>query len=152
MRWLLLLVFLVSATPGLCASANPAAIVRQIYIHMAADDHYDPPETVFTPRLAKLFADDRADGQGGVARLEVSVWTNSQDVDHLRPSAVSEQGDAFRKGRKIVTATISDFGKRQSVTFYFEQQNGRWLIDDIRWHGADGWVLSLLLKYGDGLR
>lgn len=152
MRWLLLVAFVVSATPGICSSDNPVGIVQQIYARLAADQKYDPSDASFTPRTAKLFADDRTDGKGGIARLDFSVWTNSQDIDHLRLIRVAEQGDAFRKDRKIVTATISNFGKPSVVTFYFDRQNGRWLVDDIYWHGTDGWVLSLLLKYGDFVR
>jgi hypothetical protein len=89
---------------------------------------------------------------GGIGRLDFSVWTNAQDVDDLRLTGIAEKGDAFRKNRKIVTATISNFCRHSVVTFYFEQQNGRWLIDDIYWHGTDGWVLSLQLKYSDFVR
>ncbi len=130
--------------------ADPEQFVRDVYAKFQKDpDNYTEPNDVYTPRLAALFAADRADGEkgGGVGRLDWDAWVNGQAVN-LRDIAVSSRKDEFRSDRRIVTATMTNFGKPARVYFYFERLNGRWLIDDIRWPGPDGWTLSLVLKYG----
>lgn len=148
-RILAALVFVVFSTPAFAVANDPKAIVLDIYALIKANNEYDPPNTVFTPRLAKLLADDTADAKGEVGRLDVSVWLNAQD-SQLGPVTVTEaKTDDFRKDRQTVVAKVTDFGKVQTVVFYFEKIGGKWLVDDIRWTGKDGWVLSLLLKYSD---
>ena len=127
---------------------SPAAIVRDIYAHIKASDAYEPPKTIYTPRLAKLLADDTADAKGEVGRLDGSIWLNAQDFK-LGGVTTSARTDEFRKERQIVTAKVINFGAPETALFFFERQNGRWLLDDVRWTGKHGWTLSLLLKYGD---
>ena len=40
-------------------------------------------------------------------------------------------------------------GEAKELRFYFEKKAGRWLIDDVRIIGPNGWTLSTVLKYGD---
>ncbi len=143
-------VFLATGARAATAISDPATFVRGVYASFQKDpDNYTEPDDVYTPRLAALFAADRADGEkgGGVGRLDWDAWVNGQAVN-LKDVTVSARKDEFRSDRVIVTATMTNFGKPARVYFYFERMNGRWLIDDIRWPGPDGWTLSLVLKYG----
>jgi hypothetical protein len=137
---------LASAAAG--AASDPEGIVRDIYARIKANDAYDPPHSIYTPRLAKLLADDAADAKGEVGRLDGSIWFNAQDFK-FGGLSTSVRSDEFRKDREIVTAKVINFGAPETALFFFERDNGRWLLDDVRWTGKHGWTLSLLLKYGD---
>jgi hypothetical protein len=137
------------ATPSFAADANsPIGIILGLYAHMEKDQNFNPPDSVLTPRLAALIKGDEQDAKGEVGRLDVNFWVNGQDSQLGKVTAKAKTDD-FRKDRQIVTATMMDFGKPQTVVFYFEKIGGKWLIDDVRWTGKDGWVLSLVVKYGD---
>jgi hypothetical protein len=147
-RVLAVLAFVIFATPAFAVANDPKAIILDVYSHLRANAEYDPPPSLLTPRLAKLIADDTADAKGDEGRLDVDMWVNAQDLQ-LGPVTVTSKADEFRKDRQIVTAKVTDFGKVETVVYYFEQIGGKWLIDDIRWTGTNGWTLSLVLKYGD---
>ena len=123
-------------TLALAGPKDPAGIIRDIYKTIGAHESYEPPRDIYTPRLAKLFADDAADAKGEVGRLDGSIWFNAQDFKYGGVS-VSGRSDEFRKDRQIVTAKVINFGKPETAVFYFERQNGRWLIDDLQWTGKD---------------
>jgi hypothetical protein len=147
-RILIVLAFVIFATPAFAVANDPKAIIQDVYTHLRANNDYDPPTSLLTPRLAKLIADDTADAKGEEGRLGVNMWINGQD-SQLGPTTVTSKPDDFRKDRQTVTAKVMDFGKPTTVVFYFEQIGGKWLIDDLRWTGKDGWTLSLVLKWGD---
>ena len=146
----LAMLLLAFGTPALAAPANdPKAIVTAMYAQMVKTKDYNLPDGTYTARLAKLFADDTADGGrgGGVGRLDWDPWVNGQDFE-IKDVKVTARADEFRKDRQIVEVNMIDFGKPMRVYFYFERVAGGWQIDDIRWPGKDGWTLSLVLKYG----
>jgi hypothetical protein len=147
-RILAVLAFVIFATPAFAVANDPKAVVLDVYANLKKMDSYEPPKTIYTPRLAKLIADDTADANGEVGRLDVDMWVNGQDFQ-IGPVTVTSKADEYRKDRQIVTAKVTDFGKVETVVYYFEQVGGKWLIDDLRWTGKDGWTLSLVLKYGD---
>ncbi|HEY2071197.1 MAG TPA: DUF3828 domain-containing protein [Rhizomicrobium sp.] len=138
------------ATPALAADASsPKAIILDVYAHIQKNVEFDPPNSLLTPRLAGLIAGDTADAKGEVGRLDVDFWINGQD-GKITKVAAKARPDDLRADRQVVTVTMDNFGKPQTAIFYFEKQGGKWLIDDVRWTGKDGWVLSLAAKYGDG--
>lgn len=147
-RILAIVAFVLFATPAFAVANDPKAIVLDVYNHIRTNDAYDPPKTIYTPRLAKLLADDVTDAKGDEGRLDVDMWFNGQDFK-LGAVTVTSKFDELRKDRQIVTAKVMNFGKPETVALYFEQIGGQWLLDDLRWTGKDGWTLSLVLKYGD---
>lgn len=141
---------LIPVVPSFALAANdPAAIVKDIYAHIKASESYDPPNSVFTPRIQKLIKDDQTDAKGEVGRLDTSIWVNAQDTVAIDKLIVTAKLDDFRKDRQTVTAKIVNKDYPETAVFYFEKQNGKWLIDDVRWTGKNGWVLSLILKWSD---
>ena len=128
---------------------DPAAIVKNIYTHIKSSDSYNPPNSVFTPRIQKLIKDDETDAKGEVGRLDTNIWVNAQDTVAIDKLIVTAKPDDFRKDRQTVTAKIVNKDSPETAVFYFEKQNGKWLIDDVRWTGKNGWVLSLILKWSD---
>lgn len=128
---------------------QPKAIVQGIYDQIVKTTTFTVPSGIYSPRIQKLFADDRSDGEkgGGVGRLDWDAWVNGQDME-IKDVIVTSREDEFRNDREIVRVNMLNFGKPATVYFYFEQVKGHWQIDDIRWPGPDGWTLSLVLKYG----
>ncbi|HEX4534650.1 MAG TPA: hypothetical protein VH000_10495 [Rhizomicrobium sp.] len=140
---------------GFAASAvaapadEPKAVIQSMYDQMIKTTTFTLPDNIYSPRIQKLFADDKADGikGGGVGRLDWDAWVNGQDFE-IKSAVVSSRKDEFRNDREIVQVHMINFGKPATVYFYFEHVKGHWQIDDIRWPGPDGWTLSLVLKYG----
>jgi hypothetical protein len=122
-RILAVLAFVIFATPAFAMANDPKAIIQDVYTHLRANNDYDPPTSLLTPRLAKLIADDTADAKGEEGRLGVNMWINGQD-SQLGPATVTSKPDDFRKDRQTVTAKVMDFGRPTIVVFYFEQIGG----------------------------
>ena len=144
------LVFTISCAHAATKIDDPEKFVRATYAAFVKDpDNYSEPDDIYTPRLQQLFAADRADGGkgGGVGRLDWDAWVNGQ-ATVISDVTVTSRKDEFRDDRRIVQAVMMNDHKPARVYFYFERVGGRWLIDDIRWPGPDGWTLSLVLKYG----
>lgn len=137
------------STTAVAAPNDPASIIKDIYTHIKASDRYDPPDSVFTPRIQKLIKDDETDAKGEVGRLDINIWVNAQDTVAIDKLIVTAKTDDFRKDRQTVIAQIVNKDYPETAVFYFEKQNGKWLIDDVRWTGKNGWVLSLTLKWSD---
>ena len=135
---------------------DPVAWVRAAYAasddqsHGLSADSYSK-ESVFSPRLRALFADDEGYAGGEVGRLDFNPFTGAQD-DDIKQVAVEANEVDGAPDRKVVVARFQNMDTRQSITYYFERIGGRWYIDDIvgRAIGKDeaGWALSLILKYG----
>jgi hypothetical protein len=129
---------------------DPEKFIRGVYANFVKDpNNYTEPGDAYSPRIAQLFAADSADGTkgGGVGRLDWDAWVNGQATS-IKDVTVTSRKDEFRDDRRVVQVTMTSFDKPAKVYFYFERVAGRWLIDDIRWPGPDGWTLSLVLKYG----
>lgn len=140
--------------PAYAAPANdPAAIIKSLYANILASEkantNYEPPNSVFTPRIQKLIKDDETDAKGEVGRLDTNIWVNAQDTVAIDKLIVTAKPDDFRKDRQTVTAKIINKDNPETTVFYFEKVDGKWLIDDVRWTGKNGWVLSLILKWSD---
>ena len=144
--------FVMLAAPAFAAApaapSDPVAIINAIYAHIKSNGDWRPKDgDVLTPRLAGLIAADATDAKGEVGRLDSDYWTNSQDTVDVSHIKVGGHVDDFRKDRETVTLTILGKDSPGTADFYFQKQNGKWLIDDVRWEGKNGWVLSLLLQY-----
>lgn len=158
MRVLLAFAFTVLAVPAFAAAAPAAApaagsdpamtIIKTIYAHIKSNGDWRPKDgEVLTPRLAGLIAADAADAKGEVGRIDSDYWTNAQDTVDVSKIKVVGHVDDFRSDRETVLLTILGKDSPGTVAFYFQKQNGKWLIDDVRWQGKNGYTLSLLLQY-----
>lgn len=139
---------------------DPVTFVRGVYSKLEATKHdgeYEPPQDIYTPRLAALFELDKreADEMGElVGNIWFEFWTNgnARQIRHVR--VTGEFTDRGQK-REIVTAQFHDSGEAKVVRFFFEKEESGWKLDDARAikGGAfkSGWTLSLVLKYGDYL-
>ncbi len=129
--------------------SDPVKFVRGMYGAMAAETAtpFHPPEDIYTPRLAALFALERKESGGEVGRIDFNFWSNSQDwvLKAVRITGVPVEG---AKDRVVVIAKFRNTGAPQEIHYYFEKQKGRWLLDDARSVQGETWTLSLILKYG----
>jgi hypothetical protein len=126
---------------------DPAKFVSGVYKMMAAKTDYIPPDDIYTPHLASLFALEKKDSSGEVGRLDFDIWTGTQDWE-LKNVSVTEQAVDGSNARKIVIAKFKNIGTSEEMHFYFEKSGSGWLLDDIRSAKDQMWTLSLVLKYG----
>ena len=112
----------------------------------------DKPE--YSPRLRALFRiQQREHGVDDVGRLDMDIYTGTQDGEITEMKVQSAEVDFASPPRRIVTATFKNMGRPSTMRFYFEKIGERWFLDDIasaRDPGADvpAWTLSTVLKYG----
>ena len=141
-------------TPALSSAAtridDPVKFVKSVYAQLAAvtpNKEYDEPDDIYTPHLASLWALEKKEGGDGVGRIDFDFWVNGQDW-HLTGIGVTEQPVEGADTRKVVIVKFKNFEKPQETHFYFEKSTAGWKLDDVRSLSADGWTLSLILKYG----
>jgi hypothetical protein len=127
---------------------NPVTFVRATYERLAKDQDYSPPEDIYTPHLAGLFALEKKESGGDVGRMDFEFWTNAQDwsIKDVNVSGVSVEGS---KDREIVTAKFKNIDSKEEIHFYFEKAKAGWQLDDARSFTGRSWTLSLILKYGE---
>lgn len=139
---------------------DPKAFITKVYADLkrgqtetgAGDEMIDPPDDIYTPALAKAFADEKKEANGDLGRLDFFFWVNGQDWK-LGEVEVTERSVWRRPDRKVVAVSFDNFGQDNSLLFYFQKIGGRWLIDDVESldvvEGDEGyaWTLSLILKY-----
>lgn len=132
---------------------NPRAFVEGVY-RTGLRNGPGPVEHAYSERLGTLFAEERRDAGDSVGRLDFDYWSNSQDPE-VANVQVTEQAVEGRADRRIVAVRFTNGGRPQANRFYFERVNGRWLLDEVRNvplptdNEGEGWVLSLILRYGD---
>lgn len=140
--------------------SEPQAIVADVYAHLMIEqdkpaealETYNPPNDLYTPALARAFAEEKRDAAGDLGRLDFFFWVNGQDWK-LADLSISERSVWRRPDRRVVAVAFSNFGQDNSLLFYFQKVGGRWLIDDVESldvvEGDEGhpWTLSLILKY-----
>jgi len=132
------------ATPAI---SDPEAFVRGVYRQIAAHaEHgsYDPPDDVYTARLAALFAADRKKSGGEVGCIDFDFWTNSQDTTGIRDIRVSSVAQSD-PARKTVVATFT-LEKPMEIHFEFRRIGTRWLLDDASSVKEERWTLSKILQ------
>jgi hypothetical protein len=135
---------LTGATPAI---TDPEAFVRGVYGQIAAHAEagsYEPPDDIYTPRLAALFAADRKKSGGEVGCIDFDFWTNSQDWTGLRDIRVTSRAPND-PALKTVIATFT-LEKPMEIHFEFRKINGRWLLDDASSVKEERWTLSKLLQ------
>jgi hypothetical protein len=118
-------------------------------------DMLDQDRPEYTPRLRELFALQRnEEGKDEVGRLDMNIWTGTQDDDIKSVDVTSMDVDNAKPPRRIVTAKYVNIGQPSVMYYYFEKIGDKWFLDDISTPGdgkPDGmpaWTLSLILKYG----
>ncbi len=139
-------------TPGAATAAtvvaDPAAFVQSVYARLAKGGDYVPPEDIYTPRLAALWALAEREAHGEVGRIDFLFWIDGQDGTpsdvHVR--TVPVEG---RKDRRIVVATFKNGDRAEDLRFYFQYTQAGWKLDDVvDAKGLSPWTLSVILKYG----
>ena len=128
--------------------ADPAAFVQGVYARLAKGGDYVPPEDIYTPRLASLWALEAREAGKEVGRIDFLFWIDGQDgapADvHVRTVPVEGRAD-----RRIIVATFRNGDRREDLRFYFQRAGGGWKLDDVvSVRGASPWTLSVILKYG----
>ena len=126
---------------------DPTKFVRATYEKLATDQNYAPPEDIYTPRLAGLFALEKKEAGGEVGRMDFEFWTNAQDWS-LKDLKVTGEPVEGAMDREIVTAKFKNTDRNEEIHFYFEKTKTGWQLDDARSLTQDGWTLSIILKYG----
>jgi len=128
--------------------SDPATFVQSVYARLAKGGDYIPPEDIYTPRLAALWALEEHDAHGEVGRIDFLFWIDGQDGTpsdvHVR--TVPVEG---RKDRRIVVATFKNGDQAEDLRFYFQYAKVGWKLDDVvDMKGSAPWTLSVILKYG----
>jgi len=118
-------------------------VFRRLIASQAKDRSYEPPEDIYTTRLAKLIRDDRRKAHGEVGCLDFVFWVNGQDwvITDLAVTSTDEGED-----RKTVIAKFRNTGDPQEIHFDFRRVAGRWLLDDAHSLMGEKWTLSQILK------
>ena len=125
---------------------DPKAFVSDVYRRLSAthpSDSYSPPDDIYTPRLAKLFRDDRRKAHGEVGCLEILFWVNGQDyvIKNLAITSADQGPD-----HKTVTAKFANIDRNEEIRFDFVRTGQRWLLDEVHSSAATPWTLSEILK------
>ena len=144
-------IMLTSIAPAAGAATvirDPTTFVQTVYAKLEKGGDYVPPEDIYTPRLAALWALEEREARGEVGRIDFLFWIDGQDGTpsdlHLRAAP----GDG-RADRRIVVATFKNGNRAEDLRFYFQRTAAGWKLDDVvSVKGASPWTLSVVLKYG----
>jgi len=140
-------------TAALCSSApptniaDPEAFVKDVYRRLKAGEargapSYIPPEDIYTPRLNRLFAEDRRHAGKEPGCADFLFWINGQDSD-LQDVRVTRQPGADEDHLTIVAHFRNE--TPQELHFQFQRIKGKWLLDDVESLRDQKWLLSKLL-------
>jgi hypothetical protein len=108
---------------------DPKNFVTDIYRRLGTESRvssYMPPEDIYTPRLSKLFQEDRRRSKHEVGCVDFVFWVNGQDWT-ITNVAVSTAENCPQQ--KTVIAKFQNMGKSQEIRFTFLRDAGRWLLD-----------------------
>jgi hypothetical protein len=137
-----------SLSCGLTLSAatridDPKAFVADVYRRLIANRDYSPPDDIYSPRLAKLFRDDKRRGKGGVGCLDFFFWVNGQDyaIKDLAITSADQGPD-----RKTVTAKFMNIDRMEEIRFDFLRNGRLWVLDEVHSAAATPWTLSEIFK------
>jgi hypothetical protein len=143
-------VFAISCTLAFSAPTridDPKTFVTDVYRRLAAaqadKSNYEPPDDIYSARLAKLFRDDKRKGKGGVGCLDFSFWVNGQDyiIKDISVESADEGPD-----HKTVTARFINIDLRQEIRFDFVRNGKSWVLDEVHSSADKPWTLSEILK------
>ena len=139
-----------AARPAAAATVitDPASFVQGVYARLAKGGDYIPPEDIYTPRLAYLWALEAREAGKEVGRIDFLFWIDGQDGTpsdlHLRTVPVEGRAD-----RRIIVATFKNGDQAEDLRFYFQRAAAGWKLDDVvSLKGGAPWTLSVILKYG----
>ncbi len=145
-----LAIFSISCTLTLSAATridDPKTFVSDVYRRLSAprsdSSSYTPPDDIYSPRLARLFRDDKRKAKGGVGCLEFFFWVNGQDwaIKDVAVTSADQGPD-----RKTVTAKFANIDRNEEIRFDFLRNDQRWLLDEVHSAAATPWTLSEVLK------
>jgi len=128
--------------------ADPARFVGEVYARLAKGGDYVPPEDIYSPHLASLWAlEQRETPKGDVGRIDFLFWINGQDGTPSGVKVKTSPVEGAADRRIVVVNFVND--KPQTEQFYFERAATGWKLDDVicLTPGAE-WTLSAILKYG----
>ena len=129
---------------------DPVRFVTGVYRHyidaQSKHSEYDPPDDIYTPRLEKLFRDDKKRAKGEVGCLEFDFWVNGQDWQLSKLSVTKGTAAGSGADRQTVVARFVNLGEQEEIHFDFRRMNGRWLLDDVHSMMRDRWTLSKILR------
>jgi hypothetical protein len=133
-RFLSVAAFLVTGvTPAL--ADEPVDIVSGIYDAYIERDGLLPEEwPALSSRIAPYVEAALQPPDGEVGVLDFDVFVNGQDWDFDEVEV--EETDRSDADASVV-ARFDNFGEPQEVSYYFVNEGGEWLIDDIFW-GVEG--------------
>ena len=146
------LILLAASTAAPSASAmridDPAKFVGEVYARLAKGGDYAPPDTIYTPHLATLWAREAKETpKGDVGRIDFLFWINGQDGTPSQVKIKTAPVEGRTDRRIVVVSFVND--KPQTEQFYFQRTAAGWKLDDVvcLTPGAE-WTLSVILKYG----
>jgi hypothetical protein len=148
---LLMLIALTACLPLAALAQSPGeepeVYVASVYDRLANNRPWETPDSLYTPRLAALWADMRRDAGGEVGRVNFDVWVNAQDSE-LSGFSFGGEPVLGNPDRRIVIARFRNMDRDEVIAFYWERIDGRWRLDDVQSLGKAPWTLSVILKYG----
>lgn len=111
---------------------DPKNFVLDIYRRLGTesrDSSYMPPEDIYTPRLAKLFAEDRRRSKHEVGCVDFVFWVNGQDWTITNLTVTSSEDS---RQQRTVIAKFQNMGTPEEIRFIFLRNSGRWLLDEVQ--------------------
>ncbi|WP_298021799.1 hypothetical protein [uncultured Parasphingopyxis sp.] len=133
--------------PGAIADAE--AEIAALYEDWENVDNLSPPLPL-SPRLSTLFAEERAAVEADpdqISRLDFAWVIAGQDAEI---SDLEVTHDMAGPDTLHVTASFANFGTPTKVVYIFVRQNdGEWLVDDIRPDDPDGAPISVAQLLSD---
>ena len=142
----ILMALIFSGVPALSAPTrinHPVVFVTEVLRHFVGRHSYEPPEDIYTPRLAKFIHDDEKQATGEVGCLDFVFWVNGQDWTITK---LNVTGGPASQDREMVIARFLNIGTAEEIHFDFRQIGGRWLLDEVHSIKNTPWTLSELLR------
>ncbi|WP_439575666.1 DUF3828 domain-containing protein [Phreatobacter sp.] len=137
--------WLVPATPRAQSADDPVATVRGLYGRQQGTS--DQP--FLSARLKRLFDEQIARSRQAdevMPGLDFDYACGCQDYDEGFRTTLRLTAGTRDAASAEVVATFRLFDQDSEIRFDLTYENGRWLIDDARRTGTDGWTLSHLLQ------
>lgn len=132
--------------PALAQSADdPVATVRSLYDRPTGTS--DQP--FLSARLKRLFDEQIARSRQAdevMPGLDFDYACGCQDHDDGFRTSLRLAQAARDAASAEVVSSFRLFGQDGEIRFDLIHETGRWLIDDVRQPGTDGWTLSHLLQ------
>ena len=126
---------------------DPVSFVTDVYRHFVqsqtVDREYQPPQDIYTPRLAKLIYDDQHRPGRYLPCADFVFWVDGQD---WMLSDVSISGKVESQDHRTVIARFRTDRRPVEIHFDFRLISRRWLISEVQSVLAPTWTLTAILK------